>query len=87
MALFTLDTMPRVTDVAGKKAYASFIFKPSPFGIYMAEDMKPEMDRDILHRENVLAATMWYGVLSLNAKVSANDIRIVRSTFATTQTA
>lgn len=82
MALFTLDTMPQVNGgIDGKTAYYHFIFKANPFGIYMAEDMDPEMDRDILHRETILAATMWYGVLSLHGKVASNDYRIARGAF------
>lgn len=82
MALFTLDTMPQVSGgIDSKTAYYHFIFKANPFGIYMAEDMDPEMDRDILHRETILAATMWYGVLSLHGKVASNDYRIARGAF------
>lgn len=84
MALFTLDTMPVVSGgIDGKVAYQHFIFKANPFGIYMAEDMDPEMDRDILHRETILAATMWYGVLALHGKVSTDDLRICRGAFVT----
>lgn len=84
MALFVLDTMPVVSGgIDGKVAYQHFIFKANPFGIYMAEDMNPEMDRDILHRETILAATMWYGVLSLHAKVATADYRICRGAFVT----
>lgn len=82
MALFVLDSSARVTDVASKKTYAVHVFKANPFGLYMAEEMKMEADRDILHRENVVAGTMWYGTLSLHAKVSADDLRIGRGTFA-----
>jgi hypothetical protein len=82
MALFTLDTMPEVSGgIDSTTAYYHFIFKANPFGIYMAEDMDPEMDRDILHRETILAATMWYGVLALHGKVSSNDKRIARGAF------
>lgn len=84
MAIFTLDSMPEVPGgIAGKKAYQHFIFKANPFGIYMAEEMLVEKDRDILHRENVVAATMWYGVLSLHAKVSSDDKRIIKGAFVT----
>lgn len=84
MAIFTLDTMPEVPGgIAGKKAYQHFIFKANPFGIYMAEEMMVEKDRDILHREDVIAATMWYGVLSLHAKVSSDDKRIIKGAFVT----
>lgn len=83
-ALFVLDTMPEVPGgVAGKKAYYHFAFKANPFGIYTAEEIKMEKDRDILKRENVVAATMWYGILSLHGKVSPNDKRIIKGAFAT----
>lgn len=84
MAIFTLDTMPEVVGgINGKKAYQHFIFKANPFGLYMAEEMLVEQDRDILHREDVVAATMWYGVLSLHAKTSSDDKRIIKGAFAT----
>jgi hypothetical protein len=82
MALFVLDTSARVSDVGGKKTYAVHVFKANPFGIYMAEQLKFEADRDILKRENVVAATMWYGTLSLHAKVASTDLRIGRGTYA-----
>lgn len=84
MSLFVLDTMPAVSGgIDSKKAWYHFIFKANPFGIYMAEDMQPEMDRDILHRETIVAATMWYGVLSLHAKIASTDYRIARGAFTT----
>lgn len=83
MAVFVLDTMPAVSGgINGKKAWYHFIFKANPFGIYMAEDLSPEMDRDILHRETVVTATMWLGICALHGKVSANDKRIARGAFA-----
>lgn len=86
-ALFVLDSCPRVTDVGGKKTYQAFTFKANSFGIYMAEEMNPEEDRDILMREGIVAATMWYGVLSLHAQVAADDLRIGSGTFATSVSA
>ena len=84
MAVFVLDTMPLVAGgIASKKAYQHFIFKANPFGIYMKQELNLEMDRDILHRETVVAATMWYGVLSLHAKVAADDKRIIKGAFVT----
>lgn len=83
MAIFVLDSCLRVSDQGGKKAYAVHVFKANPFGLYMAEDMQVEKDRDILHRENVVAATMWYGTLSLHAKVATTDLRTCRGTYAT----
>ncbi len=87
MALFVLDTMPAVSGgINSKKAWYHFIFKPNPFGIYMKRDMSPEQDRDILHRETVVSATMWYGVCSLHGKVAATDLRVTRGAFATSLT-
>ncbi len=86
-ALFVLDSMPRVSDVAGKKAYAAFAFKANPFGIGYAQEFHPEEDRDILMRENLIAATMWYGTLCLHGKTSDHDLRIARGTFATSVSA
>lgn len=83
MAVFVLDTLPQQTSISGQKSWPVFVFKENPFGIYMAEDMKPEMDRDILHRETVVSATMWYGTLSLNQKVSTLDKRIGRIVWPT----
>jgi hypothetical protein len=84
MALFVMDTMPAVSGgINSKKAWYHFIFKANPFGLYIAEDLNPEQDRDILHRETIVSATMWYGVLSLNAKVSSSDKRVCRGAFTT----
>ena len=49
----------------------------------MAEELKIEKDRDILHRENLIASTMWYGTLGLHAKISADDKRVIRSVLPT----
>ncbi len=87
MALFVLDTMPAVSGgINSKKAWYHFIFKPNPFGIYMKRDMSPERDRDILHRETVVSATMWYGVCSLHARVASTDLRVCRGAFTTSLT-
>lgn len=81
-ALFVLDTLPS-TVIDSKVAYYHYFLKANPFGVYMAEDLQPEMDRDILARETVLTSTMWYGVLSLHGKVAANDYRVARGVFCT----
>lgn len=86
MALFVLDTVPQGTDIASKKSFAHFIFKANPFGICYAQDMQPERDRDILAREEIMSATMWYGTLSLHAKVASDDLRVVRG-YASTNVA
>lgn len=81
-ALFVLDTLPEVQGgIDGKKAWYHFMFKPNPYGIYMAAEMNLEQDRDILARETLVSATMWYGVLALHEKVSIDDERIVKGAF------
>jgi hypothetical protein len=81
MNLFVLDTMPSAGTVDSNPAYYHFIFKPNPFGLIMKRDMNPERDRDILHRETVVSATMWYGLCGLHAKVATNDYRVARGVF------
>ena len=83
MALFMNDKCPAVSAVASKKTYAVYMVKPNAYGIMTAEDMILESDKDILMRENVVAATMWYAVKAFHAKVHDDDLRIARGTFAT----
>lgn len=81
-ALFVLDSMPQVSSVGSKKTFAAYVFKADPFGISVAQEMNPEEDRDILMRQGVIAATMWYGMTGLHGKIAADDLRIGRGTFA-----
>jgi hypothetical protein len=83
MAVVIADTCPRGSDVGGKKAYYSFMMKPNAYGIITKADMNPEQDRDILAREWIWTATMWYGVKAFHAKISADDKKIARALFAT----
>lgn len=84
MAVFLNDNVPEVAGgVAGKKAWYHFITKANPYGIYMAEEMQLDTDKDILTRETIIAATEWYGVLSLHSKVDAADKRIIKGAFTT----
>lgn len=83
MAMFTLDTMPRASDIGGKQAYYSFIIKENPYGVIHAEMPDMEHDYDMLAREHVFAGCQYYGVKAFHGKVSADDKRITRSLFAT----
>lgn len=83
MAIVTVDSLARVTDVAGKQAYESYIMKPNAYGFMMAQDYLPESDYDVLAREYVFTATQWYAVKAFHAKISADDKLIARGTFAT----
>ena len=87
MSVFITDQMPRVTDVGGKKTFATFIVKPNPYGIIVKADYDMDEDKDILAREHVFTATQWYGVKAFHGKVNAADKRIARLTFATSQNA
>lgn len=87
MAVFTFDSLPQATDIGGKKVFNVFMMKQNSFGIYKGSEMNVEKDRDILTRETIIAATMWYGVLSLHGKSDTTDRRIVRATFATSVSA
>lgn len=82
MDVFVLDSVTRAPDVAGKKCWYHYFLKSGPFGIYMAEDLQVEKDRDILARQNVVASTMWYGVLNLHGRVADTDYRIGRGAFS-----
>lgn len=84
MAVVTVDTVPQGANVGGKKAYYAFAMKPNAYGIITKADLNPEQDRDILAREWVWTATMWYGVKAFHAKINANDKKIARGLFATT---
>lgn len=84
MALIVVDTVPELTaGIGGKRAFAHYIVKENPFGLYMAQDLHPEKDRFPLGRKTVWSSTMWYGVLSLNQRVSALDKRVARGYCAT----
>lgn len=82
-AVVVVDTLPEVTAVGSKKTYAAFMCKSNAYGIITAEELQMEHDRDILARETIITATQWYAVKAFHAKISADDKRIVRATFAT----
>ena len=87
LAVFESDKCPRGADLGGKKAYYSFICKPQPYGIITKQEIMFDTDRDILAREDVIAATQWYAVKAFHAKVATDDLRISRSLYATTVSA
>lgn len=87
MAMFTLDTMPRVADIGGNQAYASIIIKENPYGIITAEAPEMDTDYDLLHREHLFTGGQYYGVKAFHGKVAADDKRIAYSTYATSVSA
>lgn len=80
MAIVTVDTVPKNTDVDGKDSYHAFIHKMNPYGIIIKQEMEMESDYDILQREWVFTGNEWYGVKSFHGKVSALDKRTARLT-------
>jgi len=83
MAVVVVDTVPAGPTVDSKTSYYAFLCKPNSYGIIRKRDLNPEQDRDILAREWVWTATMWYGVKGFHKKVSTDDKRITRALFAT----
>lgn len=83
MAIFETDKCPAGGTVDSQTTKYVYMMKANPYGIITAEDYLLEEDRDILARENVYAATMWYAVKAFHAKVSADDKRIARGLFTT----
>lgn len=81
--IFLADKMPADSAVNSKKVFHMFAIKQAPFGFMLAEEMDFDQDKDILHREWVVAATEWYAVKAFHAKVSTQDLRICRLTFQT----
>lgn len=82
MVVIVNDQMPQQTDVAGKKVYAALAMKDMPYGYITKKDMNMESDRDILARQNIMAATQWYAVKSYHAKIAAADKRVAVLKFA-----
>lgn len=80
-AVIVSDQVPAGATVDSKESYYAFAVKANAYGIITKEDMMPEQDRDILAREWVWTATMWYAVKAFHAKISADDKRIARGLF------
>lgn len=86
-AVFVSDQVPQGTAISGKRVYQMFAMKANPYGYMVKQDMDLEMDKDILAREVVFAATQWSAVKAFHAKIHAEDKRICRMSFATTMAA
>lgn len=81
MAVIVSDQVTSETAIGGKAAFSTYICKANPYGIAWKQDMNPEQDRDILAREWVWSATMWYGVKQFDQKISADDRKIARGIY------
>lgn len=73
MAVFEVD------KVAQGACYAH---KLDPYGVMIKQDMELESDYDILAREWVFTGNQWYAVKSFHAKISLDDKKSAKITFA-----
>ena len=76
MAVILTDSATAGAAIGGLDSFKVYVCKANPYGIAWKQDMNPEQDRDILAREWVWSATMWYGVKHFDSKISADDRRI-----------
>jgi len=81
-AVFVTDQCPNGTAVDTKKTFHMFAVKANPYGIITKAAPMMEQDYDLLGREYLFTGTMWYAVKSFHSKVSADDKRVARLTFA-----
>lgn len=82
-ALFVVDTVPQGSPVGGKQVFHMFAMKANPYGYITKASPMMEQDYDMLNREYVFGGTQWYAVKAFHAKVSSDDKRIARLSFAT----
>ena len=83
MAVIEHDSVVRIADINGKQVFRTMFIKENAYGIMEAEAMEFESDRDILAREDVIAATSWYAVKAFHKKIAQDDFRIASATFQT----
>lgn len=80
MAIVTVDTVTKVTDIDGKDAYRSLICKENAYGIMTKQEMEMDSDKDILNREIIVTGNEWYAVKSFDRKISTLDKKIASVT-------
>lgn len=73
MAVFEVDSVGQG---------ACYAHKMDPYGYILKQDMELESDYDILNREWVFTGNQWYAVKSFHAKISAQDLKTAKITFA-----
>lgn len=73
MAVFEVDKTPAGT---------AWIHKVDPYGFIIKQDMELDVDFDILAREWVWAGNQWYAAKSFHTKISADDRKSTKVTFA-----
>lgn len=80
MAIVTVDSTKRNTDgiSSGVDSYEAIFCKEKAYGFMCKQEMRFEMDRDILARKDLMASTEWYAVKNFDSKYAADDRRIGR---------
>lgn len=89
-----LDPMIRVPGFAGRllgmavfeadkvAAGSCYVHKQDAYGMIIKQDMELESDYDLLAREWVFTGNQWYAVKSFHKKISAEDSKSAKLTFA-----
>lgn len=80
MAIVTVDTVEKVTDIDGKDAYRAMICKENAYGVMMKQEMEMDSDKDILNREIIVTGNEWYAVKNFDRKISSLDKKIAAVT-------
>lgn len=80
MAIVTVDTVTKVTDIDSKDAYRALICKENAYGIMRKQEMEMDSDKDILNREIIVTGNEWYAVKNFDRKISSLDKKIAAVT-------
>lgn len=80
MAIVTVDSVTKVTDIDSKDAYRALICKENAYGIMTKQEMEMDSDKDILAREIIVTGNEWYAVKNFDKKISNLDKKIAAVT-------
>lgn len=75
MGIVTVDSTPKLAQIAGKDAYRATFHKVGSYGWIKKQEMEMDSDYDILAREWVVTGNEWYAVKSFHAKIAADDYK------------
>lgn len=73
---FIYDHVPAGAAVSGKSTYTAYMLKEHPFGVLTKVRPGVEHAREAAFRRDVFVATAWFGVTTLNQKISSEDVRV-----------
>jgi len=80
MAIVTVDTVTKVSDIASTDAYRALVCKENAYGLMYKQEMEMDMDKDILNREIIVTGNEWYAVKSFHKEISNLDRKIASIT-------